>query len=80
MDLGAMAITGDFTFLKAPALLDPHHQNVSVISRTLVGRGFLPFGKMQPVYSSVLADWAWILFLFDKAKSKKQNVLNKIDL
>ena len=27
-DLGAMAMKGYFAFPKAPALLEPHHQNV----------------------------------------------------
>ena len=43
VDLGAMSIKEYSAFLKAPALLDLHHQ-FRVISKTLVG-GVLPFGR-----------------------------------
>ena len=37
VDLGTVAMKEYSTFPKAPALLEPHHQIFSVISRTLVG-------------------------------------------
>ena len=42
VDLGAMAIKGTSNSLKFPALLKPHHQIVSALSRILVGWGLTP--------------------------------------
>ena len=64
IDLGIMAIKGYNAFLKAAALLEPHHQISIVINRTLV-EGVLPLCIM---YSAVPSDWAnrdWILLLLN---------------
>ena len=58
VDLGAMAMKGYSAFPKAPALLEPHHQIVIVISRTLVGGVSYASAKKQSVYSTAQADWA----------------------
>ena len=58
-DLGAMVMKGYSTSLKAPALLEPHHQIVCVISRTLIGEGGSYFSaQKQLVYFAAPADWA----------------------
>ena len=53
VDLGALARKGYSAFLKAPALLDPHHQMVKCHIK---------------VYSSVPADWAGTLWEIDNYK------------
>ena len=37
VDLGAITVKGYSTFPKAPSLLEPHHQIVSIVSRVLIG-------------------------------------------
>ena len=44
-DLGTIAMKGYSAFPKAPALLEPLHQIVCVISRTLVGGILLIYGE-----------------------------------
>ena len=65
MDLGAMAMKVFCAFPKDPALLDPPHQIVSVISRTLAcWESYLSI-EMQSVYSAAQADWATIYIYID---------------
>ena len=59
MDLGALAMKGYSAFSKAPALLEPYHQIVNVISRTL---------EMQSVYSIALSEWP-IIFSINQFKT-----------
>ena len=56
VDVGVMAIKEYSAFPKAPALLEPHHQIFSVISRALVGGGSYPSAEKQSVYSTAPAD------------------------
>ena len=49
MNLGVMAMKKYNVFLKAPALLEPHHQNVDVV-------GSYSSAEKQPVYSTASAD------------------------
>ena len=42
VDLGAMVMKGYSAFSKAPALLEPHHQIVSVITGHSLGWGVYP--------------------------------------
>ena len=58
VDLGAMAMKECSKFPKAPASLEPHHQIVNFITRTLIGGGSYPFAEVQSVYSITPADWA----------------------
>ena len=58
VDLGEIAMKRYSAFPKAPALLEPHHQIVYFISRTLVGGESYPSAKKQSVYSTPPADWA----------------------
>ena len=52
--LGAMLMKRYFAFFQPPALLEPHHQIVFVISRTLVEvRSLIPLLK----YTTDPVDW-----------------------
>ena len=53
-----MAMKGYSAFLKAPALLKPHHQIVYVISRTY------PSAEKQSVYSTAPANRAIYVYVF----------------
>ena len=55
--LGPMAKKGNSEFPKVPALLEPHHQIVNVISgHSLWSKCYL-LAKMQSVYSTAQPDW-----------------------
>ena len=56
-----MEVKGFSAFLKAPALLKPHHQ--IVISEHLVGESY-PFKEMLSMSSAVPADWAIVIHCF----------------
>ena len=50
VNLGLIAMNGYSAFSKAPALLKPHHQNVSL------GK-YYPSAEMESVYSATPANW-----------------------
>ena len=52
-----MAIKGYSTIPKAPVLLESHHQIFCVVFGHSLGE-FYPSAEMQPVYSTIPADWA----------------------
>ena len=57
VELGAMTMKGFSAFPKPPALLEPYHENVNVISRKHVGESH-PFTEVQSVYLTTPADCA----------------------
>ena len=67
---------GYSTFLKAPALLELHHQIISChIQDTRWGKSYPSIG-MQSVYSTDPTDWA----TFPKGISLKVNVIARLEL
>ena len=58
MDLGAMVIKGYSAFPKLRQQWNLIIRLFSVISRTLIMRGFYPSVEMQSMYSTAPADWA----------------------
>ena len=59
--LGVMSVKRYSAFPKAPALLEPHHQIVNVIFRTLNGWRSYPSVEMQSVYSTAPA---WAMYIY----------------
>ena len=71
VDLGAMSMKGHSVFLKAPALLEPHHQILTIIFRTLF-MGLYPSAEVQLVYFSALFRQGKSHSLFNEAMDKFQ--------
>ena len=61
VDQGVMAMKGYSSFLKAPALLEPHHQIflMSYPGHLLVVGSYLS-AEIHSVYSTAPADWACV--------------------
>ena len=76
VDLALMAMKGYPAFPKAPTLLEPHHQILSVISRTLVGGILLLSRKAVVVFYSPSWLSKCILMLLSVDKSLLLNHMN----
>ena len=63
VNLGVMAMKRYSTFPKAQALLELHWRLFCVISRTIIGESY-PFAKIQLVYSTTPADWAYFCWVY----------------